>query len=71
MLKDQLRIIYHVLTILEIETEVKNILLAKGINSVQNLLNTKDCKYQYFVDNTQSKFFSTHMDQIFIFQHCH
>ena len=34
MLEDQLRIIYRVLTILDIKTEVNNILLAKGINSV-------------------------------------
>ena len=42
MSSDFLKILQHVLTILDIETERYQVLLTQGIFSVRKLLNTKD-----------------------------
>ena len=67
----KLKIINHVLTILDIKTKLQQIFISQVIGYIGKLINTKNDNWQYIVNKTHSKLFLVDIDQIFIFQKFH
>ena len=71
MFSNNLKILKHILEILDIETKGHNLLLVQLIYSLSKLIHTKYNIYQSRVEKTHSKLFMVCIDQIFIFQKWH
>ena len=68
MLADRLKILQHILTILNIDTEAHQLLINNIVDYVRNMINNEQNTYQYLVYNQHYKLFVIYIDQIIFFQ---
>ena len=71
MFGTKIKILQHVLTILETETKGQQLLLAQGIDSISKLIHTKHKIYRSLVYRPHCKFFLVDIDQILLFKKWH
>ena len=68
MFRTKLKILQHVLAILDIDKKGNTLFLSQVTDYVIKLINTKYNIYWTLLDKPQSKLFMVDIDQIFIFQ---
>ena len=64
----RLKILKHVLKILDINKEGQKLLIGQGVDYVSKLIHNKNEIYQSPVEKQHSKFFLTNAYQLFIFK---
>ena len=71
MLASKLKVLQYVLTILEIETKGRQLLLNQVIYYGIKIIHTKNETYRSLVDKENSNLFMVDIDQLFIFKKWH
>ena len=71
MFTTKLKVLQNVMTILEIETKVQQLMLSQGVGFVRKLIHAKHEAYRSLVDKEHSELFLVDTYQLFIFKQQH
>ena len=66
-----LKVLQNVLTVMDIETEVKKLLIYQCIDYASKLIHNRYNIYTSLLDNPHSKFLMVDINKILIYQQCH